>query len=86
MLEQGRPLIPGHSIRAMGDVIACHGRERDRAHLHIANQLGGEIRKIGGDLGKAALVKADEVHFVYRQHHMPNAEQRANKGVPPGLG
>ena len=78
------PSIPGHARRALGDVVAVPGRERDRDQRGEA-ELRGELRVIGRDLVEHLAVELDEVHLVDREHDMSDAEQRADQRVPPGL-
>ena len=84
MIEQSRPTVPRHPRRIRDDVVARHGRKRDGADRRLA-QSRREHRKTGGDLGKAVLVVANQIHLVDRQHELADAEQGADKGVPLGL-
>ena len=44
-----------------------------------------QVRVVVGDRFEHALVVADEVHLVHREHHVPQPEQRRDVGVPARL-
>ena len=48
-------------------------------------EIGGELRVIGRDPVEHRAVEADEIELVDRQHDVPDAEQRADQRMPPGL-
>ena len=52
--------------------------------LHAGNRLAN-CAKDFHDFGEAALVEADKVHFVHRQHELADAKKRTDKGVTPRL-
>ncbi len=85
MRQQGRPVIPGGIWAAFRDIVAEPGRKRDR-DLAGKIQLLREGRKIRDDFVKNSLRKSHQIDLVHRQHHMPDAEQRCDIGVPAGLG
>src|SRR5215472_4834970 len=84
VLEQSGPAIPRHARRPRRDIVAKSRRYRDRLDRDGA-EARGKGRKSAGDLGEQAFLEIDEVHFVDRQHDLPDAEKRADEGVPLGL-
>src|SRR5581483_12139246 len=49
VLQQRRPLVPGRLRRAAGDVVAEHGRDRDRQRV-LEAEAGREPLELAADL------------------------------------
>ena len=75
MGKQRRPAIPGHARASADDVVAVARGDRDRGDGREAELLG-EASNRAAIACEAALVEADEVHLVDREHHVADAEQR----------
>jgi 3'(2'), 5'-bisphosphate nucleotidase len=84
VVEQQRPAVPRRVAAALGDVVAEPGGDRDRCQRREP-QAGREGGPVADDAVEGRLVEADQVDLVHRQHHMPDAEQRTDEGVPLGL-
>src|SRR6185312_5531863 len=85
MLEQRRRVIPAHPTRARGDVVAESGRDRNRRDRAEGERLR-EAQVIAYDVVKALPGEVGEIDLVDREHHVPDAEERADVAVPAGLG
>ncbi len=84
VVEQRRPLIPGHRLRAIDHVVAEQRRDRDERHVgHL--QAGSEAVEVLDDRVEDALVEVHEVHLVDAHHDVRDAEQRADEGMALGL-
>ena len=76
MLEQRRPVVPGHVLRVADDVVAVEGRDRDDMEVGKAERL-----ELGADLLEPVLRPVDEVHLVDGDGHVRGAEDRDDVGV-----
>ena len=65
-------------------VVAVAGGDRDGGD-GLNAELCGKASERSGDLAEAALVEVDEIHLVYREDHVADAEQRDDRRVPPRL-
>ena len=84
MIEQRRPAIPRRARACGNDIIAEAGRYGDRDEA-LEAELGREIAELADDAFERRLREADQIDLVNRQHHMADAEQRGDIGVPAGL-
>ena len=82
--EQRRALVPRHVRRAVDDVVAVEGRDRDERHVAQV-EAGGELGELVADRLEAVGVVVDEVHLVDADHEVRHAEQRHQQAVPAGL-
>ena len=82
--QQRRPVVPGHVLAALDHVVAVQGGDRDEGQVPDV-ELGGERGELGGDLLEHALVVADQVHLVHRQHQVRHPQQGGEEGVAPAL-
>jgi hypothetical protein len=85
VLEQRRPGVPGHGRGPRRDVVAPLRGYGDRADGREA-QPRGEGLPMGQHLFEGGLREFGGIHLVHREHHVPDAEKRADVGVPAGLG
>ena len=67
-----------------GDIVTPEGGHRDGGEGRQAD-LSGKGRELGGDLVEDGLGPVHKVHLVHRQHHMPDAQELDQIGVPAGL-
>src|SRR3546814_18383555 len=74
MLQQGRPLIPGHGLARGRDVVALEARHRN-GDERLDPRLTGEAAIILHYLVEVALVIADQVHLVDGEPDPADAEQ-----------
>ena len=84
VLEERRPVEPGHGIRRLDDVVAAQRRDRDGRDAGDA-EAPGKGGDLGGDRPEHGLVESDEVHLVDRDDQLRDAEQGGDRDVPPGL-
>ena len=85
LFDQGRPVIPRHSRRSGGEIVAESSRKRDWSDRE-PTEICGKSLKYLGDFEEPALLEGDEVHLVDGEDQVTNAQQRADEGVPFGLG
>ncbi len=81
VVQQRRPLVPGHVGRSVDHVVAVQRRHRDEGEVGDV-ELGGELPELVLDLVEPLLAVVDEVHLVDAQHQVRDPEQRREEGVP----
>ncbi len=84
VLQDGRPAVPVHVGGGLHHVVAGQRRDRDRGDLRDAER-GGVRGELLGYRGEHGLRVVDQVHLVDGQHHVRDAEQGGDGGVPAGL-
>ncbi|GIX18278.1 MAG: hypothetical protein KatS3mg119_2464 [Rhodothalassiaceae bacterium] len=84
-LHQRRPVIPGHAVRAARDIVAEERRDGHRMDRLDAQRIRDAAEGLG-DGAEGLLAEIDEIHLVDGEHQLPDAEQRADEGVPARLG
>ena len=83
-LQQGRPLVPRQARGARAHVVAA--RRDHRQAVDPGDAQRPRQRAIGlDDAAIDRLVATDQIHLVHRQHHLADAEQAADVGMPAGL-
>ena len=85
MPHQRRPVIPGHRGARILDVVAAQTGHRDRDGVGQLD-LPREVSVLGHDRLEDLARAIDEIHLVHSQDDVPDAEQRNDVAVPPGLG
>jgi hypothetical protein len=85
MFEQRRTGVPRHPWRRRQHVVAVQRRQRDRGDVGDA-ELRGQRAIVLDDACEDGFVAIDQIHLVDREHHVPDAQQRHDIAVPPGLG
>ena len=85
MAQQRRPLIPRHMRAFLDDIVALQPGNRDRQKAVHADLLG-EMAVIADDLIEPLGRVIDQIHLVDRQHHVADAQQVHQIGMPPRLG
>ena len=78
------PEYQGIRVLRRGDVVAVARADRNGGHRQ-RSELAEQRVEVGDDLVEHRLVEADQVHLVDRQHHLADAQQRGDRGVPAGL-
>ncbi len=84
VFQDGRAAVPVHVRGGFHDVVAGQRGDRDGGDLRDAEggRVGGELL---GDGGEHRLRVRDQVHLVHGQHHVRDAQQGGDGGVPAGL-
>ena len=83
--EQRGALVPGHAgARSAVTLSPSRAHDRDGGHRQRA-QMPEHGVEVGDDMLEHRLVEADQIHLVHRQHHVADAEQGRDGGVPAGL-
>ncbi len=83
--DEGGPVVPGGAGRALGDVVAPQGGDRD-AHDVVEADLDGEGPVVGFDGLEHRVGVVDEVELVHGHDDVADAEQGDEVAVPPRLG
>ena len=78
------PRVPRHAGAAAGDVVAVAGADRNRGDRQVSQLVAQQV-EAGHDAVEHRLIEPDQIHLVDREHHRPNAQQRGDGGMPPGL-
>ena len=81
VMEQGRPVVPGHARGAGDDVVLVQRGDRDDGEVGRL-QLRGERGELVGDLLEDVLGEVDQVHLVHAQDQVRHPQQGAQEGVP----
>jgi hypothetical protein len=84
MLEQRRPLVPRRAGRALDDVVAVQGADRDGEDV-LDPEVVRERADLRGDRCEAVGRPVHEVHLVDRRDDVADAEERGDVGVAAGL-
>ena len=84
VLEQRRPVVPGHPLAALDDVVAAQRRHRDHVHVAQPEPLA-RLAQLLLDLAEALLGEADEIHLVHRDDDVRDAEDRGDVRVAARL-
>ena len=83
-MHQRRAVVPRRVLRAVHDVVALEGRDRD--DLEVGDvELGGELGELGMDPLVGLLRPLDEVHLVDAQHQVRHPQQREQHRVATRL-
>ena len=85
ILEQRRPVVPAHVLRALRDVVAEARGERDRRDRGEAERLRETRGNRATMWWKRSPEKLDQIDLVHRQRDVADAEQRADVAVPARL-
>ena len=80
VLEQRRPVVPGHVLRGVDDVVALEGRHRDDVQVGETERL-----EVACDLVVALLRPVDEIHLVDGDRDVRHAQDRRDVGVAARL-
>jgi hypothetical protein len=84
VLHHGRPVVPGHPVAGLGDVVAFQGRHRDGGDV-LETQAPGKLAVLGDDGLEHLVPVSDRVHLVHGKHHVPDAKQRDDVAMPASL-
>ena len=84
VLQQGRPGVPGGVVRAVHDVVAELGGDRDDGQFRAAEPRG-HLRQLRFDLAEPALVEVHQVDLVDGGHEVLDTKQFRDAGMPAGL-
>ena len=84
VVQQRRPLVPRHRLRALHHVVAQQRRDRDEGHVGDL-KARGEALEVVHDLVEHALLEVDQVHLVDAHDHVRDRKQRADERVTLGL-
>src|SRR5664279_5813229 len=84
-LQQRRSRVPGHSWRAVNDVVSGKGADRDEGCLNRVSGIGRDLLEheleVALDGAKRRLAVSNQIHLVYGDKNVPHAEQRRDVGM-----
>ena len=83
-LQHALSVIPGHPVRNLHHVIAFEGGDGNKGNVGDI-ELGGKGFVVFANLVENLLLEVHQIHFIYRQHHMLNAQQRYQVSMSFGL-
>ena len=76
--QQRRAAVPRRAPRALDNVVTLQRRQRyGRDAFEAQRRCKGQI--VGFDLREHARIVIHQIHFIDRQHHMGNTQQRGQK-------
>jgi hypothetical protein len=82
MLDQRRPVIPGHPLGAFEHIVAVQGRDRDRGEgIALFEQAA---QGVAGGVERSGL-EADQIHLVHHQHEIAHPQQPGDHHVAAAL-
>ena len=84
IVEDGRPLVPGHIGRRLGDVVPFRRRDGDEDDVGQF-QFVAELGNLGLDFFKAFLAVAGQVHLVDGEDEVADPHEGADAGMAAGL-
>ncbi len=84
MVQQRRPVVPGHVLGPGNDVVPQQRRDRNERQV-VDVQFDRELSEFFLDLLEPFLRPAHQVHFVHTQHEVGYPQESGQEGVPPRL-
>ena len=84
VLEQRRPVVPGHALAALDDVVPAQSGHRDHLHVAQAEPLA-RLAQLLLDLAEPLLGEVGEIHLVHRDDDVRDPEDRGDVRVAARL-
>ena len=85
VIEEGGAFIPRHFFRAIHDVVAIEGGDRDIRDLDDVIETGGEVVEILDDVVINFFRVIDEIHLVHGDDEVLDAKEVGDEAVALGL-
>ncbi len=82
--KQRGPVIPGHSVGVIDDVVAGERADRN-AHHTLDSQVAGDGKELLVEPVEDLFAVLDEIHLVDRRNHVGYSQQRSDVRVPASL-
>ena len=82
--QQRGATVPIGAPRALNDIVTLQCGQRDTCYAREI-ELFSESQIVRFDLREYRRIIVDQIHLVYRQHHMRNTQQRRQKRVAASL-
>ena len=80
VVEERRPVVPGHVGGTVDDVVAVQRRDGDEGEVRDV-EPARPVDELLLDLFEHRLLVVDEVHLVHAQHEVRDPQQRRDEGV-----